>query len=343
MNKIYIYDFLILCILCGITLKYINYNIYKLLAGLIWGTFILSSVLANYNYTLYSIAIIIIGSCATAIYILLKIPVLKSIKIIFWLLYIVSTIVLGSVVLSKKLVFNNMYNEGPTGKKGKEGTIGKRGERYYLKTYPEQCYNYIILEVEKYLIKNKSINELITNASDLSKTEYLLKNLYFKNLIKKVCLSKTFGDYIRNIQNSSDCKLNSDENHDSNTCIYDDNLTKRVFYDTQPPTNCEKSKTKSKKDETEENERYIKIYRALNEVVIKWVEHILTNTDSDTKLDNGLSEYDHKSRFGHKFLGDYFMTEQDLSKTILDKIKNQEISLLDITENKPYNWIKKIK
>lgn len=343
MNKIYIYDFLILCILCGITLKYINYNIYKLLAGLIWGTFILSSVLANYNYTLYSIAIIIIGSCATAIYILLKIPILKPIKIIFWLLYIVSTIVLGSVVLSKKLVFNNMYNEGPTGKKGKEGTIGKRGERYYLKTYPEQCYNYIILEVEKYLIKNKSINELITNATYLSKTEYLLKNLYFKNLIKKVCLSKTFGDYIRIIQNSSDCKLNSDENHDSNTCIYNDALTKRVFYDTE--IDCEKSKTTSRKEEIEENERYIKISRALKEVVIEWVKHILKNTKSDTKLENGLSEYDHNSRFGHTFLGDYFMTEQDLSNTILYKIKNEQIVLidLDISKKYPYNWIKKIK
>ena len=340
MNKIYIYDFLILCILCGITLKYINYNIYKLLAGLIWGTFILSSVLANYNYTLYSIAIIIIGSCATAIYILLKIPILKPIKIIFWLLYIVSTIVLGSVVLSKKLLFNNMYNEGPTGKKGKEGTIGKRGERYYLKTYPEQCYNYIILEVEKYLINNKSNNKLITNATYLSKTEYLLKNLYFKNLIKKVCLSKTFGDYIRKIPNSSDCKPNSEENHDSNTCIYDTNKSKRVFYDTDD--DCEKSKTKSKKDETEENERYIKISRALKEVVIKWVKHILKNTKSDTKLENGLSDYDHNSRFGHAFLGDYFMTEQDLDKTILDKIEKESIDL-DISEKYPYNWIKKIK
>ena len=249
-----------------------------------------------------------------------------------------------------------MYNEGPTGKKGKEGTIGKRGERYYLKTYPEQCYNYIILEVEKYLIKNKSINELITNASDLSKTEYLLKNLYFKNLIKKVCLSKTFGDYIyiSNIQNSSDCKLNSDENHDSNTCIYDDNLTKRVFYKTK--NDCEKSKTTSRKEEIEENERYIKISRALNEVVIKWVEHILKNTKSDTKLENGLSEYDHNSRFGHTFLGDYFMTEQDLDQvipiqdldtpnSILDKIKNEQIVLidLDISKKYPYNWIKKIK
>ena len=77
MNKLYILDFLISCLLAGINIKYTKTKDYKILVAIIWSIFIISSLFLNNSLTVYFISSIIIGFSILAIYIMLKIPIKK--------------------------------------------------------------------------------------------------------------------------------------------------------------------------------------------------------------------------------------------------------------------------
>ena len=73
MNKLYILDFLISSIFAGVNINYVKTNEYKILTGIIWTIFIISSLLKNNNLPLYFMSSIIVGFCILAIYIILVI------------------------------------------------------------------------------------------------------------------------------------------------------------------------------------------------------------------------------------------------------------------------------
>ena len=158
MNKLFIFDFIISCFLAGINIYYTKD--YRILFGLLWGFFILCSILLNYNQILYFTSLFMIGICVIAIYILTNIPVSTEFNLIFWILYLISTFIIMSIIISKKFVFNNINTDAPIGDKGITGKLGNTGISYNLKTYPEKCYDELITTVESYLIQNKTGNNI---------------------------------------------------------------------------------------------------------------------------------------------------------------------------------------
>ena len=209
MNKLYIYDFIFSSIIAGINVYLITNFKYKILTILIWTFVILSSMLLNYNQILYFISLFIIGACIVTIYILQMIPQIKEFYIIFWLLYFISTIVILSIIITKKFMFNNINNQPIPGVKGDLGIIGNSGISYKLDKYPDKCYNELISTIEQYLTYNKKINNIDINNKY---TDENLKNLYLKNLIKRICMSEDFGNYIYSDANSLECEYRDGEN-----------------------------------------------------------------------------------------------------------------------------------
>jgi len=301
MNKLYILDFLISSVLAGINIKYTKIKDYKILVGIIWSIFIISSLFLNNSLTVYFISSIIIGFSSLAIYIILKIPIKKNISIIFWILYFISALVITFIVASKKMFFANVYNEPLMGSKGDDGTIGTKGESYYLKTYPEKCYNDLVLTVEDYLVQNMKINDI-----DYDSYEYQLKNLYFKQLLKRVSLSQEFNHYVffgfEDTEDTKDTDMTGvpTKKYSSNICHYS-GITSEVgpnYGRTYGDTDEQCQDDKDDKDDinydynqTRRNVRaennYNKIMTELKKVVIKWCKFILFNNDNE---DNNLKE-----------------------------------------------------
>jgi hypothetical protein len=298
MNKLYLLDFLISCVLAGINIKYTKIKDYKILVGIIWSIFIISSLFLNNSLTVYFISSIIIGFSILAIYIMLKIPIKKNISIIFWVLYFISALVLTFIVASKKMFFANVYNEPLMGLKGDDGAIGNKGDSYYLKTYPEKCYNDLVLTVEDYLVQNMKINDI-----DYDSYEYQLKNLYFKQLLKRVSLSQEFNNYVffgTRYTEDTDMTGVSKKIYSSNICHYS-GITSEVepnYGRTYGDTDEQCQDDKDDKDDinydynqTSRNVRaennYNKIIKELKKVVIKWCKFILFNNDNE---DNNLKE-----------------------------------------------------
>ena len=292
MNKLYILDFLISSILAGINIKYTKTKDYKILVSIIWSIFIISSLLLNYSLTVYFISSIIIGFSILAIYILLKMPIKQNLSIIFWVLYFISALVITFIIASKKMFFANVYNEPLMGSKGEEGSIGTKGESYYLKTYPEKCYNELVLTVEDYLVQNMKINDI-----DYDSYEYQLKNIYFKQLLKTISLSQEFNNYVFFGKKYTDNTHNTNESKYNNICKYREKTLSsgvtfssgRTYGDTTEP--CDYDKDYTNYEQTRRNVRsennYNKIMKELKKVVIKWCKFILFNNDNE---DNALKE-----------------------------------------------------
>ena len=330
MNKLYILDFLISCVLAGINIKYTKITDYKILVSIIWSIFIISSIFLNNSLTVYFISSIIIGFSILAIYIMLKIPIKKNISIIFWVLYFISALIITSIIASKKMFFANVYNEPLMGSKGEDGSIGNKGESYYLKTYPEKCYNDLVLAVEDYLIQNMKINDI-----NYDSYKYQLKNLYFKQLLKRISSSQEFNNYVF-------FGTKYTENHD-------DTLLSNEF--------------------TENN--YNKIIEELKKIVIKWCKYILFNNineDDNLKeklgydvtsdisqlipktlnfsknkvheiVDNNLREdmrYNNKT--GRKFFDDYFLTPKYFEEHLIIKNNIRKIDNKQVKYN-PFTYI----
>jgi hypothetical protein len=349
MNKLYILDFLISSVLAGVNIKYTKTIDYKILVAIIWSIFIISSILLNNSLPIYFISSIIIGFSILAIYILLKIPINNDIQIVFWVLYLISALVLTFIVASKKMFFSNVYNEPLMGLKGDDGKLGSKGESYYLKTYPEKCYSELILTVEDYLVQNMKINDI-----DYDPYEYQLKNLYFKQLFKRISLSREFNDYVflGNITKEYTCGTGTrgagSGSDDANICKYTGKTLSsengRTYGDTTEP--CVTDRVDDDYQKTKQNVsaevRYNTMMIELKSMVIKWCKYILFNNDNEdddlkeklgydktaditklipsfaedtstatAKINNNLREdMRHNNKTGRKFLDDYFLTDK---------------------------------
>jgi hypothetical protein len=339
MNKLYIFDFIISSFLAGINIYYVKD--FRILIGLLWSFFILCSVLLNYNQILYFASLYIIGMCIVAIYILKKIPFTPEYNIIFWILYLISACVLISIIISKKLLLNNIGTMPLTGDKGITGKIGNPGISYNLKTYPEKGYDELITVVETYITQNK-----VGNNIEHDKNDYQLKNLYFKDLLKNICLSHEFGNYIHGINTSKICE-------------YDDKLGKRVLNGTNIPCN---KNTVTKELNNDINIRYKIIITHIKKVVIGWIKEFLKNNSYETKKlltklgypDNTdinnvyvLEDNKYNNKVGHTFLKDPFYNETYFEQHIIKKNnvnpfdnikmkKSNEFKILEL--GNPYYW-----
>ena len=339
MNKLFIFDFIISCFLAGINIYYTKD--YRILFGLLWGFFILCSILLNYNQILYFTSLFMIGICVIAIYILTNIPVSTEFNLIFWILYLISTFIIMSIIISKKFVFNNINTDAPIGDKGITGKLGNTGISYNLKTYPEKCYDELITTVESYLIQNKTGNNI-----EFDKNEYNLKNLYFKNLLKSICLSKELGNYIHGINTTK-------------TCVYNEKLGKRVIKDTN--ISCDKTTINNKNNKNSEI-RYNIIISKLKKIVIQWIKEILKNNDyQNNKLltDLGYSQNNnleqlylledkkYNNNIGHNFLKDHFYNETYFEQHIIKKNNKNPFNIIKLKKSdkfsilelgNPYYW-----
>ena len=252
----------------------------------------------NNNLPLYFMSSIIVGFCILAIYIILVIPIKPNVTTIFWILFFISAFIFTGLIISKKMFFANIYNEPLMGSKGDLGALGTKGESYVLKTYPEKCYNELILTAEDYLIQNMKINNI-----EYDPYEYQIKNLYFKQLLKNICQSKHFNDYVLlgEITNSNDesCSksLDSSSNtqaYNDNTCNYNEQLTKRVYGNSTEQCNTDKtnepsSNTNNDIDIDKVENRYDIIVAELKIMVVKWIKYILLNNkNEDNKLKESL-------------------------------------------------------
>ena len=321
MNKLYIYDFIISCFLAGFNIYYIKN--FRILFGMLWGFFILCSLLLNNEQILYFTSLFIVGICVIAIYILKNIPISIEFNLIFWILYLITAFVIISIIISKKFIFNNINTDAPIGDKGIAGKFGNTGVSYNLKTYPEKCYDELITTIETYLIQNKMANNI-----EFDKNDYNLKNLYFKELLKNICLSKEFGNYIHGINTTK-------------TCVYNDKLGKRVLKDTN--ISCDKTNNKNITNNNSEI-RYNIIISKLKKIVIHWIKEILKNNayqnnklltqlgySENTNIDNVylLEDNKYNNNIGHNFLKDAFYNEAYFEQHIIKK-----------NNNNPFNTIK---
>ena len=307
MNKIYIYDLFISSILAAINIKYIKLPVYRILTGIIWGTFIFASLLINFDYILHFITFIIISIAGIVIYILLKVPVINDIFIIFWLLYGASVIVIVSLIISKKLMFINMYNEGEIGSKGNDGPIGTSGTLEYPDSLHEKCYLTLVQHIDDYLKKNKLYNNI-----DFVKDEPQFKNLYFKNILKRICYSKEFGYDIYNVPTNNCNTTTPIQNTKDSFDKYKDVLDSEVRLSLL---------TKELLDEIlDNNDSWVKLILKNNEHENNKLNEKL-GFSKDTDIDNiynttkfvdnrFINENKYNSKLGHKFLGNYFYTER---------------------------------
>ena len=353
MNKLYIYDFVFSSLLAGVNVYLLKNLNYKILSILIWGVFIMASMLLNYDKILYFIALFMIGVCVITIYIIKMIPEIKEFYVIFWLLYSISAIVILSIIITKKFMYNNIYNQPLPGDKGTIGIIGKSGISYNLETYPDRCYGELISGIEDYLLTNKKSNDLEYNPD-----EPQLKNLYFKNLLKRICMSEEFGNYIYSDTQSEVCEYNS---------VSDERVIKGT---TRPCITTTQVTSDSQAKET----RYTTIVKKLKNKIIdnnnSWIKTILKNGDienkklygkfgfnesnySKEKLDkilendsNIIEDHKYNNKKGHAFINDYFYTDKffkDVTPNPFKNIKNKNKNKNKITINgtdfdNPYYW-----
>ena len=323
--KLIISDFFVSIILTFILYKIINHyfssKIYNIILLISASTFILSSLALNLEKIIYSISIYLIGLCSLLIYIIIKINIKFSAENIpFWLLFLITTIFLYSIVITKKFIFNNFYNMGQTGDKGYLGNIGNSGESYFLKTYPQKLYEDLLNHCEEYLKKNKTINNIL-----LYDNEHQIKNMYFKNLIKRVCNSTSILNYVYGKKQLY------------NECKYDDTSESRKCVITTGPclnnTECPTSQSTTSEDTYNEMVSYLKycclellklILRNSSLEDDKVLEALNYNNDSINNLVyRGLIEEAKKynSVIGHKFISDYFLTNTYFDEMLVKKVK----------------------
>ena len=205
MNKLFIADFLILSILAFVNVKFIPLQ-YKILSIIVWVIIILLSIFINFNLILYFVSLLIIGLCIVVTVTINTVSINQNNKIVFWLLYIISTIILVTLIISKKIIYDVIVSDGQLGDKGIIGKQGAKGNGYFLTNTSEKAYNTFILNIEDVLKKHKPL----TNNND-----YLLQNIFFKDIIKNICYSEEFIDIknIENIENGMENNINNDYCH----------------------------------------------------------------------------------------------------------------------------------
>ena len=161
-----------------------------ILNSLIWGFIILSTLSLYFNKYIYSLGLFILGPLVVMIY-LIKIfdtlQITPQFTIIFWMLFLVTAFSIIGLIITKKYILNNLFNEAPQGKIGSEGSIGQTGESYKIDLLADKCYNDLLTHIEDKLKKIKDTNDI-----DYDNETYLLKNTYIKTKLKDICYSTDF-------------------------------------------------------------------------------------------------------------------------------------------------------
>ena len=233
--NIVIGDFFISLLIVIIAIKFLIYESYKNGAIIVLTLFILTSLFINLNKYVISIALFLIGVITLIIYIMKEHPSIEN-PILFWLMFSISIIVLGSLLLFKRLIINMLNYTGPTGEKGKIGLLGKEGISYILNNYQNRCYDILLNESEKtfanILVFNKDLD------SNYLEKNSLIENMYFKQKLKQISRSYQFLNYVYNGKitehvNSSKCPcpIKSGENKGSledHQCRFRDDTKTRI-------------------------------------------------------------------------------------------------------------------
>ena len=145
-----------------------------ILNSLIWGFIILSTLSLYFNKYIYSLGLFILGPLVVMIY-LIKIfdtlQITPQFTIIFWMLFLVTAFSIIGLIITKKYILNNLFNEAPQGKIGSEGSIGQTGESYKIDLLADKCYNDLLTHIEDKLKQIKDTNDI-----DYDNETYFLKN-----------------------------------------------------------------------------------------------------------------------------------------------------------------------
>ena len=199
-----------------------------ILNSLIWGFIILSTLSLYFNKYIYSLGLFILGPLVVMIY-LIKIfdtlQITPQFTIIFWMLFLVTAFSIIGLIITKKYILNNLFNEAPQGNIGSEGSIGQTGESYKIDLLADKCYNDLLTHIEDKLKQIKDTNDI-----DYDNETYLLKNTYIKTKLKDICYSTDFlNDFFKDKYQGY---ITYDDLHNDASPIatypvatYDDNIT----------------------------------------------------------------------------------------------------------------------
>ena len=354
--KLIFADLIISLVILGIVFKFVKSLNIKIFGCLTVIVFIITSLLINFNQYLYFASTFAIGYILIAIFIKMKFKINPGEDTIVWLAYIVSVVVLLSIIMTKKFVIDNLYTQPMTGDKGKQGVKGNNGTGYFMKSYQERSYNEIILHIEEYLKQNKEFNNIPFEE------EPHLKNLYFKDIIKRVIYSQEYGDYV--FKGNDKCETGGNRGNPRYR-------------------RCEISKIPCDSDldclrNSDSESRYNQITDYLKKVFLEYIKIILKNTDKqDTIIENNNLSYlnsimqqcgnekstrseskttvtssiesnkYYNNKFGHQFLNDYFLTckffdrrqvKRYLDNNPIDEIKNKEFNGNISNSKNPFDW-----
>lgn len=358
-------DFFISLLIGIIAIKYFIHNDYYIQAIMIISIFIITSLAINLRKFIIATGLFLIGTIILFIYSLMN-P--SENPILFWIMFAISIIVLGSVLLFKRLLFNMLIYSGPTGDKGALGDIGKEGTSYILNNYPNRCYDELLNECEQLFAEILAFNKGLED--DYLKKNTLIKNMAFKQKLKQISKSYQFLDYVYNKKieiydkaNKCDSKINFlinkqgkidiNGNNTDNVCKYNTNTNQRECLDGKlcnKTLDCVSSNQNKYNESTEKynNEfNYNEIIKELKEVVKVWIKLILRNNKNDDhkmKLKYGKLDSDNYLNFnndkGILFLQNEFYTPRFFKNDAYDpyiEIKKMNYNNLIIKTN-PYFW-----
>ena len=161
-------DFFISLLIGIVAIKYFIHSDYYNQAIMIISIFIVTSLAINLSKFIIATGLFLIGTIILFIYSLMN-P--SENPILFWLMFAISIIVLGSVLLFKRLLFNMLIYSGPTGDKGVLGDIGEDGTSYILNNYPNRCYDELLNECEQLFAEILAFNKDLDD--DFLKKKYI--------------------------------------------------------------------------------------------------------------------------------------------------------------------------
>ena len=153
-----------------------------------WGFVIALTILINYGLYLYFGSVFVVSILVMFIFIFKKINIENLIgknKLpFFWILFGIFFIILGLLMVTKKVLVTAISSEPPRGNTGYRGKIGTSGDSYFIESTGDKLYVEIIKELE-----NHFISIMDTNKIDYDKHVSQLNNYYFKDNIRRICHS----------------------------------------------------------------------------------------------------------------------------------------------------------
>lgn len=167
-----------------LVIKLTKNKFYRNINVLLWSFYSIAIILLYYDKYFFAIGTYLLGIIISLLIIFkyLKLVGLYN-KMCFWGLYIISTVTLLGIMLTTYFYKSYKFKEPPKGNKGKIGNRGVSGKDSTDLSDVDLCIakltNYSS-EIYKNWKKNNGFNQ-----SDI-------KNLYFKDRIKKICKSQNF-------------------------------------------------------------------------------------------------------------------------------------------------------